>query len=149
MLCGASEYDELPVRHNEDVLNSQLAQQVCSHTQLTQQALLLDACHSKTAQPRLGTACSACVTAAAAVCTAGQRVRPHADNERGVCCAVNSSCVHRSKPVCNPALSLLRQNWSLSLAAYAVCGAQRPLLPTEVAHRQPGLSGPSCMCLLR
>lgn len=29
VLCGASEYDELPVRHNEDVLNTQLAQQVC------------------------------------------------------------------------------------------------------------------------
>lgn len=28
VLCGASEYDELPVRHNEDVLNTQLAQQV-------------------------------------------------------------------------------------------------------------------------
>lgn len=28
VLCGASEYDELPVRHNEDMLNTQLAKQV-------------------------------------------------------------------------------------------------------------------------
>jgi len=28
VLCGASEYDELPVRHNEDVLNTQLAREV-------------------------------------------------------------------------------------------------------------------------
>lgn len=28
VLSTASEYDELPVRHNEDVLNTQLAQQV-------------------------------------------------------------------------------------------------------------------------
>jgi hypothetical protein len=28
VLTGASEYDELPVRHNEDVLNTQLAREV-------------------------------------------------------------------------------------------------------------------------
>jgi hypothetical protein len=28
VLCASSEYDELPVRHNEDVLNTQLARQV-------------------------------------------------------------------------------------------------------------------------
>jgi hypothetical protein len=36
VLTACSEYDELPVRHNEDVINTQLARQVgpglCSHT---------------------------------------------------------------------------------------------------------------------
>jgi hypothetical protein len=30
VLCGASEYNDLPVRHNEDQLNLELAQQVGS-----------------------------------------------------------------------------------------------------------------------
>jgi activating signal cointegrator complex subunit 3 len=28
VLCGVAEYDELPVRHNEDKVNAELAQQV-------------------------------------------------------------------------------------------------------------------------
>ena len=28
LLCGAAEYDEMPVRHNEDKLNAQMLQQV-------------------------------------------------------------------------------------------------------------------------
>ena len=47
VLCGVAEYDELPVRHNEDKVNAELARQVSAAGGFQVDARLADDPHTK------------------------------------------------------------------------------------------------------